>query len=77
MLSLITGPDANKGEESTKIKSWGNILLDSAAIGGIAAFSVWAGTAGSLDVLTAIKAFCLSFFIQIGYYRGLKKAVAA
>ena len=76
MLNVITTKKAEKNAacDEPKIKSLRNILIDSAAIGLIAGFSVWAGTSATLDLLAVIKAFGLAFAVQIVYERAVKKA---
>ena len=74
MLNIVTN---SASEEMPKCpcgnKKLRDMVIDSAIIGGIAAFSVWNGTGGSLDLLASLKAFGISFFIQFAYYRGVKK----
>lgn len=66
----------NLGEnEPPKVKPLLDILIDSVAVAAVAAFSMWAGTVGSLDILAALKAFGVAFAIQLVYERGVKKAL--
>lgn len=77
MLGLIT-QETKTNDNSTVIvsKPLKDMLLDSFIIALIACFSLWNGQILTLnELLPLIKAFVLSFIIQLGYYRGIKRVV--
>ena len=75
MLNILTSETKlNKNEEIRISKSFSAMLLDSFIIAVIAAFSLWTGEKVDLEhFLPLVKCFILSFVIQLGYYRGIKR----
>jgi len=74
MLNVLTG-NKSSTEKKNDTKSVLEMILDSAIIALITVFSLWTGQELSFtEALTLIKAFGISFFVQLAWYRGLKKA---
>lgn len=74
MLNL-TGRASSGEEGQGSRKTWTDILVDSAIVGGVAVFA----TIGSMPptwetAWVAFKAFGAAFFIQLVAERGLKRA---
>ncbi|MEM5867233.1 MAG: hypothetical protein QXG39_04870 [Candidatus Aenigmatarchaeota archaeon] len=75
MLNLVTEKMVSGFEEKRKKKekSLKDMLIDSLIVAMITAFSVWTGEPTLEQLLTILKSTGLAFFIQLAYYRGIKK----
>ena len=76
MLDMVNRSHASVDGKNTP-KPWKWMLIDSAIIGGIAAFAAIGGGGPTWDTLwVIIKAFGLAFCVQLAVERGLKRPAA-
>jgi len=74
LLNIASQPRSGENGEDTR-KTWREMLIDSAIIGGIAVFAVIGSAPPTWDTAwTAFKAFGAAFIIQLAVERGLKRA---
>ena len=74
MLNIASQPRSGEDGEDTR-KTWREMLIDSAIIGGIAVFAVIGSAPPTWDTAwIAFKAFGAAFIIQLAVERGLKRA---
>jgi hypothetical protein len=70
----VTEKDTVTQKEIKKDKPISHMIIDSMIIAGITAFSIWNGNIIDInECLPIIKAFGLTFLIQLAYYRKIKK----
>lgn len=50
-----------------------DMVFNAFIVGMIAFFSTWDGTLNIDNILTSVKAFGLSFFIELAYEKGIKR----
>lgn len=75
MLNLVTEKIVSGFEEKRKKKekSLKDMLIDSLIVAMITAFSIWTGEPTITQFFSVLKATGLAFFVQLAYYRGIKK----
>lgn len=72
MLNIVSRTSSAEGGNTRK--TWTEILIDSAIIGGIAIFATIGSMPPTLEtVWIAFKAFGAAFLLQLAIERGLKK----
>ena len=74
MLNIASKTRSGEDGEDTR-KTWREMLIDSAIIGGIALFAIIGTAPPTWDTAwVAFKAFGAAFVIQLAIERGIKKA---
>ena len=62
-----------KSGNGNKEIGYKEMVFNAFIIGGIAFFSTWTGHIDINNILVSVKAFGLSFFVELAYEKGVKR----